>query len=350
MSVTDQLIRLAILLLQQILARLGLFSQFETATTASLDLIESQVVAIQGLNPNLATIIASLPSQISNLNAGIAAIEDDLAFAYNHPPANPHPVVLPPAPAGYGGGASANDVWNHMEPGSSRTVGYWQELAGAFALNVASLLQIPSNYAPEILVYYDYSNEFTPLPTTFPTPNFDVATILPTDATVSAWLNRIDTSGWVFSQNAFGFAQADNLVPGYGGVVCTIDAHQFAALKSAAVAGLPTAPVWPGLANVTLGASLALSDGLTVPGPLHGVIVHITSVAPPIGFYPFGAVKSFVRAGALVFVDDNGDAEFPAPFGPDHEVICPRQMARADHVIVRLTSGVVGTIRPWLHV
>lgn len=293
----------------------------------------------------------ALGALVSALNANLNRATLSLAGLIGQPQQADKAVILPSVPpAGYGGGATANQVWDHMEPGSSRTVGYWQEQMGAFALNVASLLQIPSNYAPELLVYYDYANEFTALPSTFPTPNFDVSTILSTDATVSAWLNRIDTSGWVFAQNAFGFAQADNLIPGYGGVVCTIDAHQFAALKAVAVAALPTAPVWPGLASVTLGATLALSDGLTVPGPLDGVIVHITSVAPPISFYPFGAVKSYVRAGALVFVDDNGDAEFPAPFGPDHEVICPRQIARAAHAVVRLTSGVVGTITPWRHV
>jgi hypothetical protein len=108
-----------------------------------------------------------------------------------------------------------------------------------------------------------------------------------------------------------------------------------------------TAPIWPGLSGVTLGAPVALSDGLVVSGPLSGVLVAITSVPTPISYYPFGTIKSFVRAGALCFTTDNGQSEFPEPFGPDSQVILPKTMTQADSATVRLASGIVGTITPF---
>jgi hypothetical protein len=64
-------------------------------------------------------------------------------------------------------------------------------------------------------------------------------------------------------------------------------------------------------------------------------------------FYPFGTIKSYVRAGAVVFSDDNGQAEFPQPFGPADQIILCRSMAVAASSTFRVTSGVVGTAQPF---
>jgi hypothetical protein len=138
----------------------------------------------------------------------------------------------------------------------------------------------------------------------------------------------------------------------HGYWICKLNPAQWLALKESVVpapAGA-VAGVWPGLAHVALGTAQALSDGLLIPGPMHGVVVSITAVPTPISYYPFGPIRSYVRAGAVAFVDDNGQAEFPCPLGPQDEVICPRGMAQAAHAYLRLPSGVVGTITPWLRV
>lgn len=109
----------------------------------------------------------------------------------------------------------------------------------------------------------------------------------------------------------------------------------------------PTAPVWPGLANVTLGATLSLADQMVVPGPLDGVIVSITSVPYPASYYPFGGMPSFVKVGGIGFVDDNGQMEITQPFGPQQEVVCPKSMSAASSANVRLLSGTVGTVTPF---
>lgn len=136
---------------------------------------------------------------------------------------------------------------------------------------------------------------------------------------------------------------------GSASVISTLTDDQFQDLvrNAQGITASKVAPVWPGLAGVTLGSAVALVDGIVVAGPMAGVILAITSVPNPISFYPFGSIRSFVRAGALVFTDDNGDSEFPQPFGPENQLILPVMMSSAASCTVRLPSGVVGTIQPF---
>jgi hypothetical protein len=166
--------------------------------------------------------------------------------------------------------------------------------------------------------------------------------------TLATWLAK-DTSGLVWARDSnegnryFASDSSDN-----GEWWCLLDDEAFISLRNF-LFGSPstTGPLWPGLSGVTLGSPVALSDGLVVSGPLSGVLIAITSVPNPISFYPFGTIKSFVRAGALVFTTDNGDSEFPSPFGPQNELILPKTMLSAASCTVRLPSGVVGTITPF---
>jgi len=80
---------------------------------------------------------------------------------------------------------------------------------------------------------------------------------------------------------------------------------------------------------------------------MDGVIVAISSVTYPVGFYPFGAVKSYTKVGGIIFVDDNGDAELAQPLGLQNNVITPKAILKPSSAILRVTSGVVGTITPW---
>lgn len=186
--------------------------------------------------------------------------------------------------------------------------------------------------------------------TSFSGPNqgfLDFGTILPTDASIFAWANRVyPTSPWQHGANGTVF-ERDSL---NGAILWYIDLTQaqFKATQAAMTTAVRVAPVWPGLAHVTLGSILALSDGLTVPGPLDGILVAITSVPTPTGFYPFGAVKSFVHLGGVVFASDRGDYELAQGLGPNTEVLTPRSLQRADHAIIRLKSGTVGTVTPWV--
>lgn len=342
--------QLLLALLQQILTRLGLFSQFDQTVLSDLSLIESQTALIGSGQTPADLAVPTILARLDNLSAGIGATQALINFAFNRLGTPPFTVTLPSTPPpGYGGGASAHDVWTYTVVGDSRSTGDRQVTAGAFANLLGPFLAAPALDNPIFSLVYDFANGSAASPPTI-TPDCVFGAILAGD-TVGSWLNRIDTQGNVWVLQADGFWTSGNNIAGFGYWRCNIDPAWWAEIKAVffPTTSAVVAPVWPGLANVTLGASLALSNGLTVPGPLEGVIVDITAVSPPISFYPFGAIRSYVRAGALVFVDDHGDAEFPAPFGPDHEVICPRQMERAAHAVVRLSSGVVGTITPWIH-
>jgi hypothetical protein len=117
--------------------------------------------------------------------------------------------------------------------------------------------------------------------------------------------------------------------------------------------GLPTSetvvpPVWPGLDRVTVGTPVALVDGAVVPGPLDGVIVDVTDHPTGAGRYAFGAISSWRYLGAVLFVADNGAAEWPISIGPESGVVTPRSMVRAASATVRLSGAFTGTVTPWL--
>jgi hypothetical protein len=111
--------------------------------------------------------------------------------------------------------------------------------------------------------------------------------------------------------------------------------------------GTPGAPVWPGLANVTFGAPVALSTGLTITTPMHGVVVNLTSVPAENDRYLFDTEASWVHIGALAFADDNDAFEGFQPFSFGKHILTPTRLVRAERVVIRSALGVQGTVTPW---
>ena len=265
------------------------------------------------------------------------------------------PPITPPAfpttfPPGWGAG-TASSVWGSqlgvgMLPASQYLL--WTAWNARFRSEIEEPIFSPQVDYPWVLLG-DYTVDGQQDPATGTTVTLDFSTILASDATCADWLFRVypSTPWTTFTNGILGVAD-----PGantfFWGVWLPQD--KWVELKDALGLG-PTVPldppVWPGLARVVLGTSLPLSDGLVIPGPLDGVLVTITAVAYPVSFYPFGTLKSYVHAGGLVFIDDNGQGEAAQSIGLETNVICPKVMKSADHAILRLTTGVVGTIQPW---
>lgn len=121
----------------------------------------------------------------------------------------------------------------------------------------------------------------------------------------------------------------------------------------AAIAAIPTAtpalvpPIWPGIANVTLGTPVAISAGFTVAGPLDGLLIEISYVPPLTGRYLFDGVPSYTHIGQVAFVSDNGDYEYPQNLGFQNQLVTPKLMVRAQSAVVRAKQAVTGTVTPW---
>lgn len=124
---------------------------------------------------------------------------------------------------------------------------------------------------------------------------------------------------------------------------------QFAALRPTVTAPstVIVPPVWPGADYVTLGEPVAIGRGVTVPGPLHGVVVMLTAVDPKQMYYTYNDLTVYRHIGALIFVNDDGAAEGWQALGPTSAIYCPRTMSVAGSVKVMTPVGTTGTITPW---
>ena len=107
-------------------------------------------------------------------------------------------------------------------------------------------------------------------------------------------------------------------------------------------------PVWPGLANVTLGEPVALAQGVTITTPMDGVVVSITGASSGTMWFTYDDLRSWRNVGALTFLDEEGHAEGYQALGFTSEVYVPRRLKQASGVKVMGGRGVSGTITPWL--
>jgi hypothetical protein len=293
---------------------------------------------------NIDNNVAALITQVGVLTANLTA----LGLKIPDPGA---PVVLPPTPPPWyiapSPGISAADVWAYFYPGQLIPQGEVLLDTATGMQNLGTYCLFPLRDSPYFAPGWVITEDIL-VDGGLPLPQPIVSNILVGD-TLLSWLTR-ELPGWTLTPNynSSGLIGAYIVAP-YWTYYCLLNDIEFAELQGAIFPATPefAAPVWPGLARVTLGAPLALVDGLFVPGPLDGVLVSVTSVPYPISYYPFGPIPSYVRAGAIMFTVDDGHGEFPQPFGPRDQVICPKTMGHADNAWIRLPSGVIGTVTPW---
>ena len=107
------------------------------------------------------------------------------------------------------------------------------------------------------------------------------------------------------------------------------------------------APVWPGLANVTLGEPVALVDGLVVDGPMDGVIVDVTTAPTRVGQRVIGGQYFDYNSGEMTFGTDDGYLEPWVYTGFRKAIFTPRTMQQAAHAYFRVLAGAAGTVTPW---
>lgn len=229
------------------------------------------------------------------------------------------------------------------------------EAAGAFADNLGSRAAMPVHGAP-MFAYDGLWNQW-------PSGGFSVYTPWPdwsdirADDTMLSWLQRTDTNRTWIADPDTGLPMSRCGGPGTPGYEWTVR-PTFTELPVAPFAQPPpivipepiAPPVWPGIADVTLGTPVALSDGAVIPGPLDGLLLNVTGNPTGSGKFAFGSYRSWRYLGAVLFISDNGDAEWPSQIGPEQQVITPRSMKSAASAVFRLNAGFTGTVTPWVKI
>lgn len=296
---------------------------------AQLDLLQSNIDTIE--------------TQILALGTAVTALGSPMqAGSY---------VVMPPsAPSNFGGSGLPLDtasVWNYVDADAAGyTKGALLDDAGWYAINRSGISAEKHAYGDYIRYHFDYTDESLGDLGTSP-PIIDPSTILATDATVVDWLNRTDTGG-------FAWTYLGNLPVSYSHTttadewwICDISDLQFRQLQGGAASTPNTAPVWPGLALVTLGTPVALDLAVNVNVPMDGVLIALTAVTPAKPAYVIGDQTATAHIGQIAFVDDNGDMEYPQNLSFANELYVPLHMAHAAGVKIRTIAGVSGSVTPW---
>jgi hypothetical protein len=262
-----------------------------------------------------------------------------------------NPVILPTIPpTGYGGGtgASAADVWAYTLPGSGIAAADQQDNAGYFAIAmgiVRALLPLQSE--PMFATGGTWWSGNAPSGYGSQ-PIFPIANILATD-TLLVFLDRESYySGWALNPGGTAWIYDNDPADDYK-YVTAITALGFLTLRESL---FPTAvgvgaPLWPGLADVTLGTPVALTAALDVAVVMHGAIITLTAVPPGKPTYTLGTAIATAHIGQITFVNDNGDLEYPQNLSFASEVYVPLTMVKASGAKLRCVPGVTGTITPW---
>jgi hypothetical protein len=109
----------------------------------------------------------------------------------------------------------------------------------------------------------------------------------------------------------------------------------------------PAPPTISTAAHMSIGASHALVDGLVITGPLHGVLVNLTT--PPLGgsVWNIGSHQTYYNWGTVGFQSDHGELEPLQFLGWDQGVYKPRDMTVAAAAHFQVTRTPVGTVRPF---
>ena len=332
----------------------------EIAAAAAQDAITA-VGTVLGIQQQQATagalnqLLANVQLSLDGINRTLALLQTTLGTVQElgRPQQANQAVILPSRPPSIYVAPTvtenANAVWGYVLPGSGSQAGTVMDALYDFVSYFDGYVGLPIEGSDIMLGFF---NSFYPAEFPFnAVPRISSGQILATDLTVLAFLNRVwSTTPWVLDAASGLYYTTDNVVnPAV--YYCTLTAATFG-LYQAALAGKlgggTVPPVWPGLANVTLGAAVALAPpGQTIVGPLDGVIMSITATPTPLPYYQFDTFVSYGKIGSISFVDDNGKAETAQPLGFTSALFTPKSMKIAQSAILRLTSGVAGTVTPW---
>jgi hypothetical protein len=295
----------------------------------------------QAISTKIDALSAYVTTQFADVLAAIAAL-----------PQVGDPVTLPTTPpAGYGAPTSveiANGVWTDYV--GSDLVTPWEYMK---SLGSRSLFE--KGYS-EIFKTDDLFSFFFPAYNQFGAvdggqPSFDWGAINPANTFLeeitlqngaydTGWYDGV--GGMVSLHDPIGMS-SNNFITNITGLEYDVITG-----RSAPVTSLDIPPVWPGIANVTLGTPVAITPQMTVSGPMDGLIVTITGVTTSKPALNYDTQLAYKFIGALAFVDDNGDVEPFQALAFTNALYCPTKMKLATSAVLRVDPGVAGTVTPWV--
>lgn len=303
---------------------------------------------LEALNNQLAAIYASANYTNSVSTRNIQQVLDALAGGVDVTGLpTTYPPTWPQAP-------STNDIWGHILGFVTGNISADYGLSKAFSLanDYHAFGGLPVRSSPHFIVYRDGNYQTDPNPTIdYPQPSYlDIQA----DDTVVSWLNRTDASDggtWLRDpSNGFAYRLANGNEQ-FGSIYCTLTDADLQAIRAGygntAASASNVAPVWPGIANVTLGAPVAISSHVEIDAPMDGVIIALTSVPSGKSTVDYGDVTATLKIAYLIFGNDDGEYEFPQVVAFDAGFYCPKTMVRAAHLRLNALPAVAGTITPW---
>jgi len=311
----------------------------DAAQEHSAYLIEG-IVTTAGLsiaNPTYG--LAALETRLDSIDAAIAALNAPVLGAIAALPAGSAIVIPQPSD-------NAAGVWDHVMqeiPGSGPTAD--KALSDAWRLfNFFNLYgSVTSTAAPDFIVSFGNTQGWT-WPTGYSQPMPDYTDIQPSDTVVS-WLNRTDSSGHTWFLGADGRhaeAYGDQTGEYFDRIICSLSDVQLQA-RAAGVG----APIWPGIAGVTLGTTVPAVKSTVLELPMDGIIWLTTSYPPARARWGAAPYYSVYHTGRLAFITDNGDLEPFQYMGWQNAIFVPQTMGRAAGVVVFLEGNIEGAITPW---
>lgn len=108
-----------------------------------------------------------------------------------------------------------------------------------------------------------------------------------------------------------------------------------------------SAPIWPGLANVTLGTPVAIAGTMRVEAVMDGCLVDITTPPTGTGKRLLGTSYYDYGVGEAAFENDDGYLEMWQYLGFRTMLLVPKTMVQASAIQFRLLGGAEGTLTPW---
>jgi hypothetical protein len=326
--------------------------QAAQATEAEQQLVLSTVNTIQTELTDATNGLTAIKNAIDDLATLVGTNDTSILAAIANIPVTGAPITLPSTfPSGWNT-PLGDAVWGWPVPAAGNNAWTFLQHAGDGAIQRGeALVEETTPYADALWVVtgvWGFDDVGAPNPNS--TVTLDVTTILASDATSIDWLNRVyPTVPWLGDlQN--GTKAVNDLTNSNWSWNVDLPIDKWLQLKAnlGLTAAVSLAPVWPGLAAVTLGTPVAISSSFTVPGPMHGVLVDITAILANKPFFDFDGSLSYRNIGALAFNEDNGDEEFPQNLGFTSAVYCPKSMKIAANCVVRADASITGTVTPWV--